>query len=543
MNEITRIHLAKVAYDIEVSAKKHLQKYIKELEEHVSGVDVLTDIEIRMTELLSERRVKAGGVITNDDVAAVRKQLGEPYEFAEEDGDIAVGPVETDPKHKRRFFRDTHGAILGGVLSGIALYAKVDALWVRIGFILILIGSFGFAFFGYLIMWAIVPPAKSATDRLRQAGKPVTIASIRALKEDAEAMQPSRVAPAIMRALSIVVGSCSLLAGLAILTLMVVGSVAVMGGDRDIIAGFSQTYGASSTSWVAVAIGVFGLLLLVTLFGLITYALFAYKVTKRILVSAIVIVALGITSAIAVAGIVSLGSWQMSNQLQELTKVKKFELPANFEQVDSVVFELKSPGGNFMGASPNVHYNVETSGTPRYELVALPGAKVRVAVEGTVATISLELPKDSRNAYVQSNVTMYGPALKNVTARNMYVSYLLDSQESPLTVTTDTGSRVYVSGYVGAVTAKGNGAVDLNDASVTTLDVIGKAGINITAGTIESLTITAPGVCPTGDVATHIYVDGVTSGAITYNGNKRKAVSYETNCIEIIVENDSSRDY
>ena len=31
MNEITRIHIAKVAYDIEVSAKKELEKYIKSL--------------------------------------------------------------------------------------------------------------------------------------------------------------------------------------------------------------------------------------------------------------------------------------------------------------------------------------------------------------------------------------------------------------------------------------------------------------------------------------------------------------------------------
>ena len=33
MNEITRIHIAKVAYDVELSAKKQLEKLDKKIEE------------------------------------------------------------------------------------------------------------------------------------------------------------------------------------------------------------------------------------------------------------------------------------------------------------------------------------------------------------------------------------------------------------------------------------------------------------------------------------------------------------------------------
>ncbi len=94
MNEVTRIHIAKTAYDIEIAAKKQLEKYIKSLEAYTQDSDVLTDIEIRMTEILGERGVKPGGVISSDDVSALRKQLGEPYEFADGEGDIAVGPEE-----------------------------------------------------------------------------------------------------------------------------------------------------------------------------------------------------------------------------------------------------------------------------------------------------------------------------------------------------------------------------------------------------------------------------------------------------------------
>ena len=79
MKEITRIHLAKTAYDIEVTAKKQLEKYITSLESYTQDADVLADVEIRMTELLAERKVQPGGVIAADDVAAIRAQLGEPY--------------------------------------------------------------------------------------------------------------------------------------------------------------------------------------------------------------------------------------------------------------------------------------------------------------------------------------------------------------------------------------------------------------------------------------------------------------------------------
>ena len=111
MNEITRIHIAKTAYDIEIAAKKQLEKYIKSLETYAQDADVVTDIEIRITELLAERSIKPGGVINSEDVSALRKQLGEPYEFAGEEGDIAVGS-ENENSGTRRLYRSTDNAVL-----------------------------------------------------------------------------------------------------------------------------------------------------------------------------------------------------------------------------------------------------------------------------------------------------------------------------------------------------------------------------------------------------------------------------------------------
>ncbi len=126
MKEITRIHIAKVAYDIELDAKKDIQHYIGALERYAEDQEILDDIEIRITELLAERGVAAGAVIAKDDVAAVRTQLGEPREFAPEGGPAAVADVETTEASPRRLYRDRDAAVLGGVLAGIGRFFRID---------------------------------------------------------------------------------------------------------------------------------------------------------------------------------------------------------------------------------------------------------------------------------------------------------------------------------------------------------------------------------------------------------------------------------
>lgn len=547
MNEITRIHLAKTAYDVDITAKKHLEKYIKELEEYTSDSGVLTDIEIRMTELLAERHVKPGGVITKDDVEAIRKQLGEPYEFAEEDGDIAVGPTVEEHHHPRRFFRDTHGALLGGVLSGIALYIKVNAVWIRLAFILILFVSGGFAFLGYLLLWVIVPPAKSATDRLRQAGRPTTLNSIRALKNNKEAMTPSRIAPIVQRAISIILGSVSLLCALIIVFSILVSTVVFMSTGQEIMTGFRPLSGMNSADWALGSIIVFGTLLLAALLCLIAYSFFTQKLTKRMTVSGIVIITLGIASGVAAVGIISVESWQARTDVQRLMQPKEATLPATFAQATSVVFGLQTKadtvGRPSMAPAPIVHYVTGDNGVPRYRLVALPGAKLHVTTVGTEVTLALELPHDARNTSVQSEVTVYGPALKELTAHALNVDYSVSSQESPLAIATDSDASVSVDGSIEYVKATGSGAVNLNSASITSLAVVASSGLHVSAGTVRTLDATLPDVCPiNGGPVTSVTVSGVTSGTLTYNGSKRNVVSYQTNCAEIIID-DNQSDY
>lgn len=68
MKEITRIHLAKTPYDIELDAKEVLQKYLSEIKQMMGSEDTMYEIEARMVELLGERGVQSNGIITMSDV-------------------------------------------------------------------------------------------------------------------------------------------------------------------------------------------------------------------------------------------------------------------------------------------------------------------------------------------------------------------------------------------------------------------------------------------------------------------------------------------
>lgn len=121
MKEITRIHLASTPYNIEVEARKVLQKYLADIEKSLQAdADTMKEIEGRIVELLLEQDINGEKVVTTYDVETIKKQLGEPGEFIDE-GEAQSLQVQGD----KRLMRDTEGGLLGGVLSGIAAYYDV----------------------------------------------------------------------------------------------------------------------------------------------------------------------------------------------------------------------------------------------------------------------------------------------------------------------------------------------------------------------------------------------------------------------------------
>jgi phage shock protein PspC (stress-responsive transcriptional regulator) len=549
MNEITRIHIAKVAYDIEVSAKKELETYIKSLETYTQDAEVLADIEIRMTELLSERTVKAGGVINSEDVAAIRKQLGEPYEFADEDGDIAVGATSSGTDANRRLYRSLDDAILGGVLSGMAAYFKVNPLWTRLIFLLITFISFGFALLVYILLWIILPAARTAAEKLKLAGKAVTLESIRELNALEEHAPSRSIAPIVRRTLGIGLGIASIIGAITTLVITIGGAISILSDNRlsemaeDMFGrGSEYLWLVQPVFWIVVA----GMLLLMALFSLVAYAFFAQKLTKRMIISGIIIIALGLLSAATVITITASQSWRVSTEAQNMTQTTKLNLPKDFSSVQSIVLEAptKTENAQYNTAFTSVEYIVD-EGAPRYELTSLPKAKVQVKIEnGTTARISLDIPEDYRNIYVQPRLTIYGPAIGALETSGTRVTYQnLGTQEALKLALVKNYTEVTVNGTFQSVSVEGKGSVDLNSSSIQTLDVRAEQNLTVLAGTVRDLTVTQPEVCPgsTYSDSTRVTVSGVTSGTMTYNGKQIAAQTNRMSCAGVVVGDDDNR--
>ena len=77
----------------------------------------------------------------------------------------------------RKLFRDTDNGKVGGVSAGLAAYFQTDVVLVRV---LFLIGLFlgGSTFLIYLILWAVVPEARTVSEKMQMRGDAVTLSGI-----------------------------------------------------------------------------------------------------------------------------------------------------------------------------------------------------------------------------------------------------------------------------------------------------------------------------------------------------------------------------
>lgn len=113
-------------------------------------------------------------VILAKDIAYLKEQLGAPGDF----GDAEPEETQEDTAGPKRLFRDTEHGMIAGVCAGVARYLGTDPVWVRLAFVaLVLLGASGILL--YIVMWLIIPEAKTKSDRLQMQGKPVTVDALK----------------------------------------------------------------------------------------------------------------------------------------------------------------------------------------------------------------------------------------------------------------------------------------------------------------------------------------------------------------------------
>ena len=181
MKKTLTISISGFVFHIEEDAYEKLHRYIEAIKSHFRGFEgkdeVISDVEARIAELLHKKISGSKEVITIDDIAEVIAILGQPADFAVDDESDASRNEPSYTSMPKRLYRDPERKMIGGVCSGLGAYFNLDPVWVRIIFIFSILIS-GFGILVYLILWLVVPEARTTSERLEMKGEPVNISNI-----------------------------------------------------------------------------------------------------------------------------------------------------------------------------------------------------------------------------------------------------------------------------------------------------------------------------------------------------------------------------
>jgi phage shock protein PspC (stress-responsive transcriptional regulator) len=91
---------------------------------------------------------------------------------------VVPGSFELEePQVTKKLFRDNDKKVLGGVSGGLSAYFGVDIVIIRLLFVITAVMG-GFGLIAYIVLWVVLPPAVSITDKMQMQGEPVTLSNI-----------------------------------------------------------------------------------------------------------------------------------------------------------------------------------------------------------------------------------------------------------------------------------------------------------------------------------------------------------------------------
>lgn len=94
--------------------------------------------------------------------------------------------LDESGRKRKRLYRDSRHKMVGGVFAGLGVYWNIDPTWLRLIWVLIVLGGFfglivqngfllsisGPIFFLYFVFWFIMPKTRSLADRMAMKGEP-----------------------------------------------------------------------------------------------------------------------------------------------------------------------------------------------------------------------------------------------------------------------------------------------------------------------------------------------------------------------------------
>lgn len=185
MNKTVNINLANTFFHIDEEAYAKLRRYLESIKKSFDGTpgsdEIIADIEARIAELFSEKMENDRQVITMKEVDDVITVMGQPEDY-HVDEDLFDEPQsassESETKRSKKLFRDWDNKYIGGVCAGLQHYLGIDALWIRILFLILAIFGSGFGLILYFVLWILVPEATTTAEKLDMRGEPINISNI-----------------------------------------------------------------------------------------------------------------------------------------------------------------------------------------------------------------------------------------------------------------------------------------------------------------------------------------------------------------------------
>lgn len=199
MKRTVTANISGIVLHIEEDAYATLEAYLERIREHLAGEEgleeIMEDVEARIVELFRENLGSTKEVVTEADVERTIEILGRPEAFGDADSpgadeeEEAKSEGEADHGPEKRIYRDPDDKVLGGVCSGISAYLGWDPLWLRLAFVVAVLAA-GVGPIIYLVLWVIVPKARTRTEKLHMRGEAVNLDNLKKkVKEESEELK------------------------------------------------------------------------------------------------------------------------------------------------------------------------------------------------------------------------------------------------------------------------------------------------------------------------------------------------------------------
>jgi phage shock protein PspC (stress-responsive transcriptional regulator) len=181
MKKTLTISISNIVFHIEEDAYDKLHRYLEAITAHFKGFEgkeeVIADIEARIAEILQKKISVSKEVVTIADIEDVVGIMGQPSDFGPEEEAKESTPPPSSYYMSKRLYRDPDHRVIAGICSGLGAYFNIDPIWVRLIFF-ISVGVSGFGVPAYIILWIVVPEARTTAERLQMRGEPVTVSNI-----------------------------------------------------------------------------------------------------------------------------------------------------------------------------------------------------------------------------------------------------------------------------------------------------------------------------------------------------------------------------